>query len=75
MIAVIELKKCIAGTCILGIIAYEFHRGQEFYLMNLFLIDKNTKISLYCAILSLCLVIYLSIKYNEKLLLNVKKIA
>ena len=44
------------------------------YLIILFKINKNLKISLYYAILSFNFIVYLKIKSNYEFLLNAKEI-
>lgn len=59
---------------ILSVVVREIYHWQEFYLVVLLLIDKNTQISFYCAILPIGLAGCLQIKSSRKLLLNIKEI-
>ena len=55
----IEFKKYVAGDNIFYIIIDKFCYKKKLYLIILFKIDKNLKISFYYIILSLSFYIYL----------------
>lgn len=75
MIAIVELKRCIANTCILSIAVYKFCYRYKLYLVILLVIHKSTEIRFHCTVLSLGLSIYLWIRSSEELSLNIKEIA
>lgn len=56
------------------VIICKLNYQQEFGLITLLKTNKNSKISLYSAVLPLYLVISLRVKGNRELLLNVKEI-
>lgn len=59
MIVAVELKKHMTDAYIFSIIVRKFGYRQESCLIVLLLINKNIKISLYSAILSLSLAVRL----------------
>lgn len=64
----------MAGTCVFRIIIPKLGYRQEFYLIILFIIDKNLKVSLHNAILPLYLAVFLKIKNNGELPFDAKEI-
>lgn len=62
MIFVFQFKKRIASTYIFGIIVYKSSHLQDFNLVVLFKINKNSKISFYSTILFNSLIISLKMK-------------
>ena len=62
MVAVVQLKKSVAGACILGIVISKLGHGQELGPIILFEIDKNLKVGLHGAVLPLCLAVCLRVK-------------
>lgn len=74
MIIVVEFERYVAGAHILGIVISELGHAQGPNVVNLFSIDKCTKISFHCAILSLSLAIRLQIECSKQILLNAEKI-
>ena len=64
----------MASAYILGIVISKLSHWQKFDLIVLFKIDKDSKVSLYSAILPFCLAIGLEMKDNRKLLLDFKEI-
>lgn len=70
----VEFKKYKANTCIFGIVVYKFCHRQKLCPIILLLINKYLEINLYCAILPFNLAIYLNIKCNRELLLDIEEI-
>ena len=66
MVAIIQLKKYIAGARILNIIIIELSHWQKPYLAILFKVDKGLEISFHCTILSFDLAVYLKIEGSWK---------
>ena len=64
----------MASTSIFDIIIDKFYYKKKLYLVVLFKIDKDLKISFYCIILFFSLTVHLWIKSDRKSLLNVKEI-
>ena len=65
IIAVIQLKGHMANISIFDIIMSNFDYFWKFSLIVLLKVDKNLNVELYCAVLALCLIINLRIKYYE----------
>ena len=59
IISIVKLKKYIANISIFDIIISKYYYKKKLYLIILFKINKNTKISFYCTILFLNLAVYL----------------
>ena len=59
MIFAIKFKKYMANASVLGIIISKLSYWQKLYLIILLKIDKNSKLSFYCTILLLDLVVYI----------------
>lgn len=74
MVIVVELKKRVAGTRIVCIIVYKFCHRQKSCPIDLLPIDEGSEVFLYCAILSLSLVIYLSVKDYGHFPLYIKEV-
>ena len=74
MIFAIKFKKCLADTYIFCIIKCKFRYRWKSYVIILLLIDEGSKVFLHYTILPLSLAVYLQIKGNEELLLDVKKV-
>lgn len=74
MIAVVELKKYVASTCIFCIILYKLRHEEKLCQVILLLINKNLAIYFNYLILFLSLVICQKIKGNKEFLVDVKKI-
>lgn len=74
MILIIQRKFYVICTYIFGILVCKFSLEQDFCILVLLLINKNSKISFYYDILILSLAIYLRIKSKPKLLFYAKKI-
>ena len=70
----IKLKKYRLSFYIFNIIINKFYYKKNPYLIILFKINKNLKLSLYCAILYFNFIVYLKIKDSRKFILNIKKI-
>ena len=64
IIFVIKLKKYIVNIGIFGIIVSKLYYKKKLYLIILFKVDKDLKISFYYTILLFSLIIYLKIKNN-----------
>ena len=64
MIYVVELKRYKAGTGIFGIIISKLCYRNKLYLIILFKVNKNSKLSFYYIVLPLNLAICLRIKSN-----------
>lgn len=64
----------ITHTSIFCIIISEFSYKKELGLIILFIINKNLKMNLYYAVLSLSLAIHLRIESNKEPLLNPKEV-
>ena len=62
MIFAIKLKKCVANIDIFGIIISKLCYKKKSCLIILFKVDKNSKISFNCGVLSLSLAICLRIE-------------
>ena len=62
MEATIEFKRHMAGDSIFGIIIYKLNYCQEVCSVILLPVHKSSEICFYCAILSLCLAINLSMQ-------------
>ena len=62
MISIIKIKICIASIYMFSIIISKFCYNKKLYLVILFQVDKNLKVSLYYIILFLDLTINLKIK-------------
>ena len=74
MIILAKLKKYILSLDIFSIVIYQLSYQLVFYLIILLQVNKNSKISFCCIVLTICLLICLLIKSSIKLLLNIKKI-
>lgn len=74
MIVAIELKICVANTCIFGIVFSKISYKKKSRPIILLLIDESIKLSFSYTILSFILAVCLWIKYNRDFLLNTKKI-
>ena len=59
MISLIELKKYVAGTSILGIVINKLHHKKKLSPIILLKVDKSLAIGFYCTILFINLAIYL----------------
>ena len=66
MVAGIEFEKRIASIGICGIVICKFSHWQEAYLIILFLVNKDSEICLYCAVLPFGLAISLRIESRRE---------
>lgn len=74
MVAIVEFKKSMSDTCILGIIIYKLRHWEESGLIILFPIYKCSKVRFYCTVLSCSLAVGLWIEGNGELSLNAKEV-
>ena len=74
MISAIELKKCVAGAGILGVIVGKLYYKKKPCPIILLQVDKNLEISFYCTILLLYVVVRLQVEGSGKFALNAKEI-
>ena len=74
MISIVELEERMTNASILGIIISKLHHGKKPCSIILLEIDKNLKISFYCAILLFGLIVCLWMEIGRKSSLNTKKI-
>lgn len=74
MIVVVELKIHVVSTYIFSIVICQFSYGLDSYLVVLLSINKSTKISFYCTVLSFGLTVCLWTKCSRKFLLNAKEV-
>ena len=74
MISAIELKKCVAGTGILGIVISKLRHKKKPCPIILLEIDKSLEVDFYHTILSLNLVVYLQIEGSRQSLLDAEEI-
>lgn len=75
MISAIELKRCVIGTGIFGIIIGKLSHWYEPCPVILLEVDKGLEISFYCTILLLGLVVYLQVKSGGESSLNILEVA
>ena len=75
MISAIELKKCVAGASILGIIVSKLCYGKKPCPIILFEVDKGSEVGFYHTILPLSLTIRLRVEGVGESLLDAKEIA
>ena len=75
MISAIELKRCVAGAGILGIVVSKLRHKKKPCPIILLKNDKGLKIGFYCTILSLSLAVYLWVKSDRESPLDAKEIA
>ena len=75
MISAIKLKKCVAGTGILGIVVSKLRYRKKPCPIILLNIDKGSEVSFHCTILSLSLVICLRVEGDGESSLDAKEIA
>lgn len=74
MIPAVENIRRMANIPIFNILVRKFSHEQELYPVFPCSINENTQKSLYYAVISLGLAVYLWIKYNKKLLFNIRNI-
>ena len=74
MISAIELKKCVAGTGIFGIIVSKLRYGKKPCLIILLEVDKGLEIGFHCIILSFSLAVCLWVEGGRKSPLYAKEI-
>lgn len=75
MFSVVQLKKFVADTLILGIIEWKFCHWWELCLIILLKVDQRLKIGSYSAILPLCLSVGLRVQGSKETAIDAKKIA
>lgn len=75
MVFQIQLKKQVAGNCILGIVITKLGYWKEFDQIILLKFNKSSEIGIYDAVLLLCLAICLKVESGKKFILNTKKVA
>lgn len=74
MVVLLKHKKQVAGTHIISNVIRKFSHKEKLCSVFLLLIDKNTQIKTYCAVLFFNLADFLQKKCNGMLLLNFKKV-
>ena len=75
MISAIELKKCVVGASILGIVVSKLYHGKKLCPIILLEVDKGSEVGFHCAILSFDLTIRLWVEGDGEPLLDAKEIA
>ena len=75
MIFAIELKKCVAGISILGIVIDKIRHKKKLCPTILFEINKGLKIGFYCIILLFSLAVCLRMESDGEFPLDIKEIA
>ena len=75
MISAIELKRCVAGACILGIGVGKLHYRKKPCPIILLKVDQDLKISFHCTILLFSLIVYLWVEGGGESPLDAKEIA
>ena len=75
MIFAIELKKCMAGAGILGIVVSKLRYGKKPCPIILFKVDKGSEVGFHRTILSLSLAVRLRVEGGGKSPLDVEEIA
>ena len=75
MISAIELKRCVAGAGILGIVVSELRHGKKSCPIILLEVDKGSEVGFYRTILPLSLVVCLRVEGGGKSLLDAEEIA
>ena len=70
MIFTVELKNCVIGASILGIIISKFCHKKNLCLIILFKVHKSLEVGFYYTILPLNFAVYLLIKGSEEFLLR-----
>ena len=75
MISAIELKKCIAGAGILGIVVNELCHEKKLCPVILLEVDKGLEVGFYRTILPLSLAVCLRVEGGGESLLDVEEIA
>ena len=74
MISAIELKRCVAGVSILGIVISKLYHKKKPYSIILLEVNKGLEISFYCTILPLSLAVCLWLEGGGKFPLDAKEI-
>ena len=74
MISVIELKRCVAGAGIFGIVVGELRLGKKLCPIILLKVDKGLEVSFYRTILLLSLAVCLWVEGGKESLLDAKEI-
>ena len=75
MISAIELKRCVAGAGILGIVVRKFCHGKKPCPIILLEVDKNLEVGFYCTILPFSLAVRLRVEGGGESLLDAEEIA
>ena len=75
MISVIELKKCVAGAGIFGIVVGKLHHGKKSYSIILLEVDKNLEVGFHRTILPFNLAVRLRIEGGGEFPLDAEEIA
>ena len=75
MVAVVQLKRCIAGASIFRIIIGKFSYWKGSYLVVLLKVDKDLEVGFHYAISPLCLAINLRVEGGEESLFDAKEVA
>ena len=70
----VQLKSCMAGACVFGIIISKFGNWKESGLIVLIKIDKNLKKNFYSIVLPFSLAVSLQIKGVEKPMLDAEEV-
>ena len=70
MISIVKLKRCMVNVSIFDVIINELCHKKKLCLIILFKVDKESKASFYCTILSLTPAICLWIKDDGESLLD-----
>ena len=75
MISAIELKRCVAGAGILGIVVSELRHGKKSCPIILLEVDEGLEVGFHRTILSLSLAVYLWVESRGEFPLDAKEIA
>ena len=75
MISAIELKRCVAGAGILGIIVSELRHGKKSCPIILLEVDKGSEVGFHHTILPLRLAVRLRVEGGGESPLDAKEIA
>ena len=75
MVATVQLKRCVAGACILGVVISKLGHWQELCPIILFKVDKGLKVGIHGAVLPFCLTVYLRMEGSRESPLDAKIVA
>ena len=75
MISAIELKRCVAGAGILGIVISKLRHGKKPCPIILLKVDKDSEVGFYRSILPLNLAVRLRVEGGGEFPLDAKEIA